>query len=169
MKTKQARSFGSITCKIKNMRKNCMNALNQILLEGNVVKSPELKTLPSGALLCTIPIAVNRKFKTSAGETQEEVSYFDVDTFGKIAEVCGKWAPTGRQIRVVGRLKQDRWKNADGKNQSKVKIIAEHVELLRPSKSQVEALESEKKQTAAMLAETANAAAAQQEAQEVTF
>jgi single-strand DNA-binding protein len=29
---------------------------------------------------------------------------------------------------VVGRLKQNRWQDADGKNRSKVCIIAEHVE-----------------------------------------
>ena len=34
----------------------------------------------------------------------------------------------GRGVRVVGRLKQDRWVGKDGKNYSKVKVVAEHIE-----------------------------------------
>ncbi|MBR0124906.1 MAG: single-stranded DNA-binding protein, partial [Treponema sp.] len=41
-----------------------MNSLNQIIVEGNIVREPELKSLPSGAASCTLPIAVNRKYKT---------------------------------------------------------------------------------------------------------
>ena len=31
-------------------------------------------------------------------------------------------------MRVVGRLKQERWNGADGKSRSKIVIVAEHVE-----------------------------------------
>jgi len=31
-------------------------------------------------------------------------------------------------VRVVGRLKQDRWTDADGRPRSRVLIVAEHVE-----------------------------------------
>jgi len=31
-------------------------------------------------------------------------------------------------VRVVGRLKQDRWEDPEGKTRSKVHIVAEHVE-----------------------------------------
>ena len=34
----------------------------------------------------------------------------------------------GRGVRVVGRLKQDRWADQEGKNHDRVKIVAEHVE-----------------------------------------
>jgi single-strand DNA-binding protein len=34
----------------------------------------------------------------------------------------------GRGVKVVGRLKQDRWNGPDGKQRSKVTIVAEHVE-----------------------------------------
>jgi single-strand DNA-binding protein len=38
-------------------------------------------------------------------------------------------------VRVVGRLKQDRWNDRDGKSRSKVTIVAEHVEF-RPELKQ---------------------------------
>jgi single-strand DNA-binding protein len=34
----------------------------------------------------------------------------------------------GRGVRVVGRLKQDRWTGPEGQARSKVSIVAEHVE-----------------------------------------
>jgi single-strand DNA-binding protein len=42
--------------------------------------------------------------------------------------VCEKNSTKGRGLRVVGRLKQNRWKDADGKTQSKIFVVAEHIE-----------------------------------------
>ena len=46
----------------------------------------------------------------------------------KSAEYCHKKAVKGRGLRVVGRLKQDSWKDSEGKLQSRVFVIAEHIE-----------------------------------------
>ena len=105
-----------------------MNQLNSIILEGNITRDVVFKETPHGCKVCTIPIAVNRWFKSDDGKGIEEVSYFDVEAFGKMAEYCEKRVTKGRGIRVVGRLKQSRWKGADGKNASRVTIIAEHIE-----------------------------------------
>ncbi len=115
-----------------------MNSLNQIILEGNVSRQPELRQSAAGTSVCIIPIAVNRSYKNARGETTEEVSFFDVASFGRTAEVCSRYATVGRHVRVVGRIKQDRWKNQEGKAQSKVSIIAEHVELLNLPRRQWE-------------------------------
>ena len=95
-----------------------MNSLNQIILEGNVSRQPELRQSAAGTSVCIIPIAVNRSYKNARGETTEEVSFFDVASFGRTAEVCSRYATVGRHVRVVGRIKQDRWKNQEGKAQS---------------------------------------------------
>ena len=104
-----------------------MNSLNSILLEGNLTRVPETKTLPKGSLCCTFSVASNR-FYRSADALQKEVSFFDVETFSGLAEKCAQELGKGRGVRVVGRLKQDRWVDADGQNRTKVKIVAEHVE-----------------------------------------
>jgi single-strand DNA-binding protein len=51
-----------------------------------------------------------------------------VTTWTRLAEVCGECLKKGHGVRVVGRLKQDRWTDADGKTHSRVHIVAEHVE-----------------------------------------
>ena len=92
-----------------------MNNLNSVLIEGNLVRDPELKYSPKGTAVCSFALASNRYFKQDE-ETQKEVSFFDVTTWSRLAEVCGEYLKKGRGVRVVGRLKQDRWTDADGKD-----------------------------------------------------
>jgi len=104
-----------------------MNQLNSIILEGNVVKKAELSEPATGFIVCRFPLAVNRKTKAPNGDSHEEVSFFDIETYGKTAELCSKFCDKGKGIRVVGRLKQSRWEENNVKK-SKVYVIAEHIE-----------------------------------------
>jgi single-strand DNA-binding protein len=104
-----------------------MNSLNSILVEGNLVRDPIVTQTPKGTNVCSFAVASNRFYKTD-DDMQKEVSFFDVEVWAKLAESCGEHLKKGRGVRVVGRLKQDRWTDADGKNHSKVKIVGEHVE-----------------------------------------
>ena len=105
-----------------------MNQLNSIILEGNLVANAELSEPSKGFKVCKFSLGVNRFTKSLNGESIDEVSFFDVEAYGKLAESCEKNGVKGRGVRVVGRLKQSRWKNNDGKNQSRVYVIAEHIE-----------------------------------------
>ena len=104
-----------------------MNSLNSVLLEGNLTRDPELKYTPKGTAVCSFSIASNRYFKQEE-EYQQEVSYFDVTSWSHLAEVCSEYLKKGRGVRVVGRLKQDRWNDPEGNGRSKVYVVAEHVE-----------------------------------------
>ena len=104
-----------------------MNNLNSILIEGNLVRDPMYRTTPKGTPLCTFSLASNRFFKQDSG-LEKEVSFFEVETWAKLAESCYSLGHKGRGVRVVGRLKQERWNGSDGKPHSKVSIVAEHVE-----------------------------------------
>jgi single-strand DNA-binding protein len=104
-----------------------MNNLNSILIEGNMVKDPQMRTTAKGTKLCTFQIASNRYFKQDAG-MEKEVSFFNIETWSKLAEGVSNLGKKGRGVRIVGRLKQDRWNDNSGKPQSKVSIVAEHVE-----------------------------------------
>lgn len=161
-----------------------MNALNQIIVEGNVTRTPEKKELPRGTHVCMLPIAVNRRYKTHEGVDTDEVSYFDIETYGTLADACEKWCPKGRGVRVVGRLKQSRWTSDDGKPRSRVTIIAEHLEFKpffqKKSDNTEEKLDGptsadngtsgpDKQQKLAMLAEAAAATQSEQEKGDVVF
>ena len=63
-----------------------MNQLNSIFLEGNLVRDPEYNETQMGRSVCNFSLAVNRTFRDSKGEKVDEVSFFDVETWGNLAE-----------------------------------------------------------------------------------
>ena len=93
--------------------------------------------------LAIFSIAVNRYYKKADGTFEQEVSYFDVEAWGNLVESVGKNASKGCGCRVVGRLKQDRWKDGNGKSFSKVSIVAEHIEFMKNATSSEEPKSSE--------------------------
>lgn len=105
-----------------------MNNLNSLIIEGNLVRDAQLKEPKAGFKVCEFQVAVNRFYLKDKGESAEEVSYFDVQAYGNYAETIVSKCKKGRGVRVVGRLKQDRWSDSNGKAASKVHIIAEHIE-----------------------------------------
>ena len=105
-----------------------MNQLNSIIIEGNVSHEPKLSKTPHGLYVCDCVIAVNRFYKKSNGEEINEVSFFDIQGHGTLADVLSQ-TKKGQGMRVLGRLKQVRWQDQEGKCHSKVSVIAEHIEL----------------------------------------
>jgi len=104
-----------------------MNNLNSILIEGTLTKDPVFRLTAKGTPVCTFSMASNRFYKQDTG-MEKEVSFFDVESWSKLAEACRDKGCKGRGVRVVGRLRQDRWNGTDGKTHSKIVIVAEHVE-----------------------------------------
>jgi len=104
-----------------------MNNLNSTIVEGNLTRDPEYHTTPKGTPVCTFSVATNRFYKKD-DEQQKEVSFINVETWAKLADNCHQYLNKGRGVRVVGRLKQDRWVNQEGKNRQRIKVVAEHVD-----------------------------------------
>jgi single-strand DNA-binding protein len=108
-------------------KEDVMNNLNSVLIEGNLVRDPVLRSTSNGNSECTFTLASDRFFKKGSG-IEKETGCFDVEAWDKLAQVCGSQGRKGRGVRVVGRLKQKRWTGTDGKMYSHIIIVAEHVE-----------------------------------------
>ena len=102
--------------------------LNQIILEGNL--SEDTRQKAEGKKPAKFSIATNRSWEGNDGEWKNKATFIDVDAFGKEGEFASG-LQKGQTVRVVGRLKQDRWIDGEGKNQAKISITAEHVEKKR--------------------------------------
>jgi single-strand DNA-binding protein len=108
-----------------------MPNLNKVMLMGNLTRDPEIKYTPKGMAIAQFGIAVNRQWSNEAGEKQEEVTFIDIEMFGRKAEVVGEYLKKGRPIYVEGRLKLDSWDDkASGQKRSKLKVIGETFEFL---------------------------------------
>ena len=111
-----------------------MNNLNSILLEGELVKTPDSRNDQKGNPVCRFTLSSSRFFKRENG-IEKETGYFDIETSGKLALQCKQNGRQGRGIRVVGRLKQEHSRNGEGMPVARIVIVAEHVEF-RPEIAQ---------------------------------
>lgn len=104
---------------------------NKVIIIGNATREPELKFTPKGTAVCKLGMAMSRKYTTETGEKKEEVTFVDVDFFGKTAEIVGKFARKGEPLYVSGRLKLDQWEDkATGQKRSKLGIVGDEFQLL---------------------------------------
>jgi single-strand DNA-binding protein len=103
-----------------------MASFNKVIIAGNLTRDPELRYTPKGTAVARITLAVNRTWKNESGENKEEVSFVDVDVWGRQAEVIGQYMKKGRPLLVEGRLKQDSWEDKNTKQkQTKLKVVLE--------------------------------------------
>jgi len=110
-----------------------MNHVNSIIMEGNMVNAPLLKYTNNGTAVCTFKIASDRFYKKD-GQHEKETCFMDVQAWGKLAEIAGKYGHKGCEVRVTGRMKTDMWNGPDGRPRSKNIIVAENVEFRRNKK-----------------------------------
>lgn len=104
-----------------------MNFVNSVIIEGNLVRDPVVNETPKGTRVCNFSIASNRFYKQN-DEYQKEVTFLDVEAWTKLAAYSEKNFSKGKGIRIVGRLKQDRWEDKEGNPRSRLKLVAEYVE-----------------------------------------
>ena len=104
--------------------------LNKVQIAGNLTRDPELRYTPNNTAVCSFSIATNRKWKSAAGEQQEEVTFIDCDAWGKTAEVINEHLRKGRPIFIEGRLKLDQWDDKDGGKRSKMKVVVDSFQFI---------------------------------------
>ena len=108
-----------------------MANLNKVKLIGNLTRDPELRVTPKGTAICTFSIAVNRKFKDDSGGEREEVTYVDIEAWGKSGENISKYCTKGRPLFVEGRLRLDQWEDKTTKEKrSRMKVVLENFQFL---------------------------------------
>jgi single-strand DNA-binding protein len=108
-----------------------MNNLNSVLLEGTCVSKPVVEVVAdSQKALCSFVVESVRNERGG----DKEVSSFEIETYGRLAGLVGKTITEGRGLRIVGRMKQIRWKDEAGEEQSTIRVIAEHIEV-KPGKA----------------------------------
>jgi len=104
-------------------------AINNVVLTGNITKDIELKQTQSGKSVTNISLAVTRRFN------KDETDFFELQLWGKVAELAEKYLSKGSKIGVVGAIQQQRWEK-DGKKQSKIIINVDQLEFLDNKKKE---------------------------------
>jgi single-strand DNA-binding protein len=109
-----------------------MPSYNKVILIGNLTRDPELRYTPKGLAIAKLAIAVNRSWRDSAtNELKEEVTFIDIDAFGKQAETLSQYVRKGSPLMVEGRLRLDTWEDKQtNQKRSRLGVVLEAFQFL---------------------------------------
>jgi single-strand DNA-binding protein len=107
-----------------------MGFVNKVMLMGNTTRDPELRQLPSGTQVCEFTLAINRVYKTAAGEEKQESAFVDCTAFNRTAEVIHEYCEKGKPLFVEGRLHYETWEDKNGNKRNKLSVIVENFQFV---------------------------------------
>ena len=109
----------------------------KLIIVGNLGGDPEMRYTPNGKAVTHFSVAVNRKWTNEDGSQGEEVTWFRISTWGKLAEACNQYLSKGRQVFIEGRMNPDQqtggprvWTGNDGQARASFEVVAETVKFL---------------------------------------
>lgn len=105
--------------------------LNQVVLVGRIVKTPELRVTETGKKTATVTLAVPRNYKNMQGEY--DTDFLDCTLWTNVAENTTEYCQTGDMVGVKGRIQTRVIQNEDGSRKKKTEIVAEKVTFLAQS------------------------------------
>jgi single-strand DNA-binding protein len=112
-----------------------MASFNKVILAGNLTRDPELRYTPKGTAIAKLALAVNRRWTGEDGQTKEEVTFVDIDAFGKQAETISQYLRKGGGLLLEGRLKLDQWDDKQtGQKRSRLGVVLEQFTFLGTGK-----------------------------------
>ena len=111
-----------------------MASFNKVILMGNLTRDPELRYTPKGTALARVGIAVNRVWRTETGEQKEEVTFVDIDAYGRQAETLCQYMKKGSPLLVEGRLRLHTWEDKQtNQKRSALRVDLENFRFVGPA------------------------------------
>ena len=104
--------------------------MNHVTIIGNLTKAPDMRQTTSGKNVCSLTIAVNRRYKDAQGNATAD--FFSVQAWGKLAELCARYLDKGSKVFISGELRNRSYEAKDGSKRTVTEIIANEVEFLSP-------------------------------------
>ena len=98
---------------------------NKVILGGRLTADPELKTTQSGIAVVSFSIAVNRRYKNAAQQT--EADFFNVTAWRSTAELVARYFRKGSSICVVGTIQNSTWTDQQNVKHYRTDIVADEV------------------------------------------
>jgi len=104
-----------------------MASLNKVIIIGNLGGEPEMRFAPDGKPVTSFRMATNQVYTTTVGERKQETEWFNVVTWGKLAEQCNQFLAKGQRVYAEGRLHTRTWQGQDGQKHYRSEIVANRV------------------------------------------
>ncbi len=104
--------------------------LNKVMLIGNVVRDPEMRTTPTSQNVASFSIATNFVWTDANGQKQEKAEFHNIVAWRRLAEIVGQYVKKGSKIYVEGRLQTRSWDDQNAVKRYRTEIIADNMIML---------------------------------------
>lgn len=105
--------------------------INTAHLVGRVGREPDVKYFESGSVVSKFTLAVNRRRRDS------EPDWFDIEVWGKTAQIAADYVYKGSLVGITGILKFDHWTDRDTETpRSKPVVLVNQLDLLGSKRDQ---------------------------------
>jgi single-strand DNA-binding protein len=105
-----------------------MNAINQVIIVGRLVRDAEVRFAATGAPVASFSFAANRRYQDKDGQWNGEVASIPCTAFGRTAEQLAE-RHKEEPVLVSGRLRTESWQK-DGANRSRLVLVDETVDFV---------------------------------------
>ncbi len=110
----------------ENERLQGSGGMNSVVIVGRTGQDPELKYFESGSVKASFSMAVNR----GGSKDNRETDWFNIEVWGRTAEVVGEYLKKGREVAVNGRLNVRKWNDDAGNERDFLSVVATDVKFL---------------------------------------
>ncbi len=99
--------------------------VNSITLVGRAGRDPDVRYFESGSVVANLTLAVNRRNRN------DEPDWFNLEIWGKQAQIAADYVKKGSLIGIVGSFKIDKWTDRNsGELRNKPVVRVDRLELL---------------------------------------
>lgn len=106
--------------------------MNHLAIIGNLVRDPELRTIPSGKSVCTFTVAVRKRFTNG---NSADADFFRVSAWGAVGENCMKYLKKGSKVAVSGSVTANAYMAKDGTARASLEVSTVDVEFLSSNRN----------------------------------
>jgi len=107
-----------------------MPEINTVVIAGNLTKEPTFRETSKSTHVVNFHVAVNRRYKDSSNQWQEDVCYVGVVAWNRLADSCKDRLKKGSAVLIDGELQSRTFKTDDSKNRTIVEIKAKRIQFL---------------------------------------
>jgi single-strand DNA-binding protein len=106
--------------------------VNRVILVGRLTRDPEMVTTSKGTTIAKLRLATSVYSKDEDGNRVEDVQYFSLVAFGRLAEICREFLTRGRLIYTEGKLRSREWDGKDGLRRYTTEVNLDQMTMLGP-------------------------------------
>ena len=104
--------------------------LNKVFLIGRLTRNPEVRTTPSGQMVCSFGLATSRIWNDrETKQRQEQTEFHNIVLWRRLAEIASQYLSKGSLVLIEGRVQTSSWQDQSGNKRYRTEIVGDNIQM----------------------------------------